>query len=79
MTQLVLSIHTALARQERQKQFATIMAAAAFCAGAVKAMAGFGPISQARPAALRLYAISAATAGFENRLPVGPSSPQKVQ
>eukprot|EP00439_Symbiodinium_sp_Y106_P033751 s6233_g4.t1 len=33
--------------QERQKQFATIMAAAAFCAGAVKAMAGFGPISQA--------------------------------
>lgn len=33
--------------QERQKQFATIMAAAAFCAFAVKAMAGFGPISQA--------------------------------
>ena len=34
--------------QERQKQFATIMAAAAFCAAAAKAMAGFGPISQAR-------------------------------
>ncbi|CAE7446087.1 XI-2 [Symbiodinium pilosum] len=33
--------------QERQKQFATIMAAAAFCAAAAKAMAGFGPISQA--------------------------------
>ena len=33
--------------EERQKQFATIMAAAAFCAGAVKAMTGFGPISQA--------------------------------
>jgi len=35
------------ALQERQRQLAKIMAAAAFCRAAAKALAGFGPISQA--------------------------------
>ena len=75
MTQLALSVHNALTTEERQKQFATIMAAAAFCAFAVKAMAGFGPISQARPVEWRLHATSAVTAmGVRESTHLGPPS-----